>query len=96
MLDPDHGNLFPPGFLDEAADVRNDRVAVVISRDDALLDVDDEEGGVRAVLECAHGLPSFRLAHVPSTVDKTAPNKEDPRLRLRGSIPFLGCSTSLR
>jgi hypothetical protein len=51
VLDPDDGNLLPPRPLDQAADVRDDRVALVSSLDDAVLDVDDEECGVRPVLE---------------------------------------------
>ena len=45
---------FPPRHLDKAADARHDRVALVCPRDDAVLNVDDEECGVRAVLECRH------------------------------------------
>ena len=54
VLDPDDGDLLPPCLLDEAADVRDDRVSLVGALDDAVLDVDDEEGGVRPVLECGH------------------------------------------
>ena len=57
MLDPDDGDLLPPRLLDEAADVRDDRVALVRPLDDAVLHVDDEECGVRPVLECGHGFP---------------------------------------
>ena len=57
VLDPDDGNLLLPGLLDEAADVGDDRVAGVCSPDDAVLHVDDEERGVRPLLECGHGLP---------------------------------------
>jgi hypothetical protein len=61
MLDPDDGNLFLPRLLDQAADVRDDRVALVSTRDDAVLYVDDEECGARPVLECGHGLPLTRM-----------------------------------
>src|SRR5581483_5375988 len=57
VLHPDDGNLLPPGLLDEAPDVRDDRVAVVCLRHDAVLDVDDEQGGVRPVVERAHDPP---------------------------------------
>jgi hypothetical protein len=61
VLDPDNGDLFPPRLLDKAADVRDDRVALVRPLDDAILHVDDEECGVRPVLECRHGLPLVTL-----------------------------------
>ena len=35
VLDPDNGDLFPPRLLDKAADVRDNRGAVVRSLDDA-------------------------------------------------------------
>jgi hypothetical protein len=57
MLDPDHGDPFSPRLLDQAADVRDDRIAFVSPADDAVLYVDDKERGVRPVLECGHGLP---------------------------------------
>jgi hypothetical protein len=57
MLDPDHRDLLPPGFTDKAADVRDDRVATVCLRDDAVLHVDDEERGVGPVLQRGHGSP---------------------------------------
>jgi hypothetical protein len=61
VLDPDNGDPFPPRLLDKAADVRDDRVALVSPLDDAVLHVDDEECGVRPVLECGHGLPLLTL-----------------------------------
>src|SRR5205823_6712793 len=61
VLDPDDGDAFLPRLLDEAADVCDDRVALGSPLDDAVLHVDDEECGVRPVLECGHGLPF--LAH---------------------------------
>ena len=54
VLDPDDGNLFLPRLLDEAADVRDDGVALVVSLDDTVLHVDDEQRGVRPVLERGH------------------------------------------
>ena len=51
VLDPDDGDPFPPRLLDKAADVRDNRGALVRPRDDALLHVDDEERGGPAVLE---------------------------------------------
>src|SRR2546430_9873201 len=56
VLDPDNGDPFPPRLLDKAADVGDDRVALGSPLDDAVLHVDDEECGVRPVLECGHGL----------------------------------------
>jgi hypothetical protein len=53
-------------LLDEAADVRQDRVALVTPLEDAVLHVDDQEGSVRPVLECGHRLPSSRVAPGPS------------------------------
>ena len=57
VLHPDDGDLLAPRFLDQAADVRDDCVALVGSLDDAVLHVDDEKCGVGPVLECGHGLP---------------------------------------
>jgi hypothetical protein len=61
VLDPDNGYPFLPRLLDKVADVRDDRVALGSSFDDAVLHVDDEECGVRPVLECGHGLPFLKL-----------------------------------
>src|SRR2546430_16625150 len=57
VLTPNNGAPFPPRLLDKAADVGDDRVALGSPLDDAVLHVDDEECGVRPVLECGHGLP---------------------------------------
>jgi hypothetical protein len=57
VLDPDDGDLLPPGLLDEAADVRDDRVSLVRALEGAVLHVDDEDRGVRSVIECGHGPP---------------------------------------
>ena len=54
VLDPDHRDPFPPGPIDEAADVGDHRVALVSTLDDAFLHVDDEERGVRSVFERGH------------------------------------------
>jgi hypothetical protein len=59
VLHPDDGDVFTPRLLDEAADVRDDRIALVRALDDAVLHVDDEERGVRPVGERAQGLTSF-------------------------------------
>jgi hypothetical protein len=56
VLYPNDGNPFPPRLLDEAADVRDDGAALVSSLNDAGLHIDDEERGVRPVLERTHGL----------------------------------------
>jgi hypothetical protein len=56
VLDPDNGDPFPSRLLDKAADVRDDRVALVRPPDDAVLYVDDEQCGVRPIQECGHGL----------------------------------------
>lgn len=61
MLDPDNGCPFPPCLLNKVADVRDDRVALVRPLDDAVLHVNDDECGVRPVLECGHGLPLLTL-----------------------------------
>src|SRR3954466_3798874 len=62
VLDPDDGHIVLPRFLDEAADVRDDRVALGGALDDAVLHVDDEECRVRTVLECGHAPPSYKLS----------------------------------
>jgi hypothetical protein len=53
---PEGGVLEGTGvaLLDEAADVGDDRIALVGPLDDAVLHVDDQECGVRPVLECGH------------------------------------------
>ncbi|GAC1547025.1 MAG: hypothetical protein NVS3B16_18540 [Vulcanimicrobiaceae bacterium] len=51
MLDPHDRNPFPPCLFDKAADVRDDGAAFVSILDDAVLHVNDEERGVRPVLE---------------------------------------------
>jgi hypothetical protein len=57
VLDPDDGDPFTPCLLDQAADVRDNRVPLVSPLDDSVLRVDDEKRGVRPVLECGHGPP---------------------------------------
>jgi hypothetical protein len=42
MLDPDHKDMFPPRLLDQAADVRHDRIALVTPGHGAVLDIDDQ------------------------------------------------------
>ena len=92
VLDPDDGDPFPPRLLDKAADVRDDRVALVSPLDDAVLHVDDEECGVRPVLECGHGLPfltlgSYVLTREPFFVldtRKVSPANLSGRTRARG------------
>jgi hypothetical protein len=54
VLDPDDGDLLATRLLDEARDVREDRVALVGALDDARLYVDDEQRGVRPVRERRH------------------------------------------
>ncbi len=63
VLDPDNGDPFPPRLLDKAADVRDDRVALVGLRHDAVLHVDDEKCGIRPT-ECGHVSPCSRRAPV--------------------------------
>jgi hypothetical protein len=46
-----------PRSLHQAADVRHDGVASMGAFDDAGLHVDDQECGVRSVLECGHFPP---------------------------------------
>jgi hypothetical protein len=55
VLHPDHGDPFLPRLLDQAADIRDDGVACVRFGDDAVLHIDDQQCGVRPVLECGHG-----------------------------------------
>jgi hypothetical protein len=57
VLDPDNRDPFPPRLRSKAADLRDDLVAFVGSADDAVLYVDDEERGLRPVLECGDGPP---------------------------------------
>jgi hypothetical protein len=57
MPDPDDRSLRRASFLDDGADVRDNGVTLVRFTHDAVLHVDHEQRGVRAVLECRH-LPS--------------------------------------
>lgn len=52
VLDPHDRHVLAPCRLDEDPDVGHDRVAIMAVSDHAVLDVDDEERGVRAVSEC--------------------------------------------
>src|ERR1035438_5079504 len=52
----DSMRAFPSPFAN-CPDVRDDRVALVSLSDDAVLHIDDEERGIRPLLECGHGLP---------------------------------------
>ena len=51
------GTLRGPRPVDQRADVRHDGVAVVRAGHDAVLHVDDQQGGVRAVGKRGHGTP---------------------------------------
>src|ERR1700722_20684958 len=57
ILDPDHGDLFPPGVLNDALDIRDHGVALVVPTDHAVLHIDNEERGIGPVLECGHRSP---------------------------------------
>jgi hypothetical protein len=54
VLDPDDRHPLQARPLDEAPDVRDDRVALVGPFEDAVLRVDDEERRVRPVRERGH------------------------------------------
>jgi hypothetical protein len=56
VLYPDDGDTFLSRSLHEAADVRHDGVASMGTLDDAGLHIDDQECGVRSVLERRHSL----------------------------------------
>src|SRR6202035_233394 len=77
VLDPDDGDLFAPRLLDQAANVRHDRVAIVSPPHDAVLYVDHEECCVRPVLECTHARGSSLMvvdrASGVSTLLRTLP-----------------------
>src|SRR5262249_60876068 len=77
--------MFPPGLLHEAANVRNDRIALVIALDDTFLHVDDEECGVRPVLECGHGLP---LTHAGLPCLPTVDRRADSADQQGGARPY--------
>ena len=54
VLDPHNRNRFPASRLDDYCDVRNDRIALVRRRDNADLDVDNQQCGIRPILERGH------------------------------------------
>src|SRR6202042_2563637 len=74
--DPDDGYLFPPRLVDQAADIRDDRIALVRPGDGAVLHIDHEERGVRPVVEGGHGGPFTDgwLFRAP-TLDRPADNR---------------------
>jgi len=49
VLDPYDGDTLVAGFVDERADVGDDRVALVSVGDDATLHVDHHQGGVGSI-----------------------------------------------
>ena len=55
VLDPDDIDAGGARLVDQGGDIRDDAVAVVRLRHDAVLHVDDEQRGVRPVLERGHG-----------------------------------------
>jgi len=57
VLHPDHGRVLGARLVDHGADVRDHVVAVVGVGHDAVLDVDDEQRGARAVGQGRHGNP---------------------------------------
>src|SRR3989442_4909189 len=81
VLTPETGTPSPPRLLDKAADVRDDGVALGSPLDDAVLHVDDEECGIRAVLKCGHGLPLLTLA--PVSTHGNQPIDGGPELGVR-------------
>jgi hypothetical protein len=56
--DPHDRNALLTCSIDEAADIRDDLVALVCAAHDACLHIHHEERGVRPVLECRHGASS--------------------------------------
>ena len=56
VLHPDHGHVVGAGAVHEPADGGDDPVALERVGDDAVLDVDHEQGGARTVLQCGHGI----------------------------------------
>ncbi len=52
MLYPDDGHVLRPGLGGQGADVRHDGLAVVRAAHDSVLDVDDQQRGVRS---CGQG-----------------------------------------
>src|SRR6185437_14307851 len=57
VLHPDDRDVARAGFLDHGADVRHHAVPLVGAAHDSVLHVDNEERGVRAVLQRGHRLP---------------------------------------
>jgi len=79
MLHPDNGDTFLPCPLHEAADVRHDGVASMGALDDAGLHVDDQQCGVRSVLECGH---CTTVARVPRSPEPARREILDAALRI--------------
>ena len=60
VLHPDDRRPLIAGAFDEFGDVRDDGIALMRTRHDAGLDVDDKQGGVGPVWQRGHGVPSVR------------------------------------
>jgi hypothetical protein len=55
-------------FPDKAADIRDDRITLINSFDDAILHVHDKKCAIRPVLKGAHGFPPSRHADLADIV----------------------------
>jgi hypothetical protein len=62
MLHPDDRDIRLPGLLDEAGDVGHHRIPLVRSADDSVLHVDDQQSGIRPVLQRGHVITCPRVA----------------------------------
>jgi mannose-6-phosphate isomerase-like protein (cupin superfamily) len=78
VLHPDHGHALSPRPLDEGADIRDDRVALVSSLEGGVLYVDDDECGVRTVRKRGHRLPRFAYGRPGAQVAALESGKKPP------------------
>ena len=72
VLHPDDGHVLRPGAVDEGRDGRDGGVAVDRVRHDAVLHVDDHEGGMRTVSEGRHPANVSASADTPSDDHRSA------------------------
>ena len=95
VLHPDHGHPLPPRPLDKAADIRDDRVALVSPLEGGVLHVDDQECSVRPVLKRGHGLPSSVVLEDRTTGNPSARRSQSwLKLSTRATSPSRSSATS--
>jgi hypothetical protein len=68
VLHPEHGHVLRAGLVDKGGDVRDDAIAVIGTGQHAVLDVDNEQRGVRPIRQGRHGNLLFLTVFWPRIV----------------------------